>query len=175
MVQMPYLEEKSDGRSTFIQVSKATLVPNNELCWISGKITGINIKENNSATPFLFEGEPELELGFTDLKLDLQEKNIKVPVFNDSVIFCNTIDLSQELYTNSEFIAFQCQDSELSQIFFFWKRMKKIVISMVFQQIIAVLSIAFPSKIIYLCLMIVETLLSFCHKIYAKKFVVLTL
>ena len=84
MVQMPYLEEKSDGRSTFIQVSKATLVPNNELCWISGKITGINIKENNSATPFLFEGEPELELGFTDLKLDLQEKNIKVSVFNDS-------------------------------------------------------------------------------------------
>ena len=77
MVQMPYLEEKSDGRSTFMQVSKATLVPNNELCWISGKITGINMKENNSATPFLFEGEPELELGFTHLKLDLQEKNIK--------------------------------------------------------------------------------------------------
>ena len=41
---------------------------------------------------------------------------------------------------------------------------------MVFQQIIAVLSIAFPSKIIYLCLMIVETLLSLCHKIYVRKF-----
>ena len=55
-----------------------------ELCWISGKIKGINIKESNSATPFLFEGEPELELGFTDFKLDMREKNIKVPVFNDS-------------------------------------------------------------------------------------------
>ena len=83
MVQMPYLEEKSDGHSAFIQVSKATLAPNNELCWMSGKITGINIKENNSATPLLFEGEQELELGFTDRKLDLQEKNIKIPVFND--------------------------------------------------------------------------------------------
>ena len=83
MVQMPYLEEKSDGRSAFIQVSKATLVPNNELCWISGKITGINIKKNNSATLLLFEGEQELEHGFTDRKLDLQEKNIKIPVFNE--------------------------------------------------------------------------------------------
>ena len=54
----------------------------------------------------------------------------------------------------------------------FWKTMKKIVISMVFPQIIAVLSIAFPSKIIYLFLMIVETLLSLCHKIYVKKFCV---
>ena len=84
MVQMAYLEEKSDGRSAFIQVSKATFIPNNELCRISGKIKGINIKESNSATTFLFEGELELELGFTDFKLDLREKNIKVPVFNDS-------------------------------------------------------------------------------------------
>ena len=84
MVQMPYLEEKSDGRSAFDQVSKATFILNNELCWISGQIKGINIKESNSATPFLFEGEPELKLGLTDFKLDLREKNIKVPLFNDS-------------------------------------------------------------------------------------------
>ena len=95
-------------------------------------------------------------VGKDNVVADYLSRNIK----NElpwSVIFCNTIDLSEQLYTNSEFIAFQCQDSELSQILFFWKRMKKIVISVVFQQIIAVLSIAFPSKIIYLCLMIVET------------------
>ena len=83
-IQMPYLEEKSDGWSTFIQVSKATFIPNNELCWISGKIKAINIKESKPAMPFLFEGELELELGLTVLKLDLREKNINVPVFNDS-------------------------------------------------------------------------------------------
>ena len=70
---------------------------------------------------------------------------------------------------NSEYLAFQCQDSELSII---WKRMKKLVISMVFQQIIAVLSFAFPSKIYFLCLMIVKTLLSLCCKIYVTKFCV---
>lgn len=58
MVQMPYLEENSDGRSAFIQVSSAisTLIPNNELRWISVKIKSININESNSATPFLFKG-----------------------------------------------------------------------------------------------------------------------
>ena len=39
-----------------------------------------------------------------------------------SVISCNTIDLSHQLYTNSEFIAFQRQDSELSQIFNFLEK-----------------------------------------------------
>lgn len=53
-----------------------------------------------------------------------------------------------------------------------WKRTKKLVISMVFQQIIAVLSFAFSSKIFFLCLMIAKTLLSLCHKIYVTKFCV---
>ena len=41
-----------------------------------------------------------------------------------SVISCDTIKLSQQLYMNSEYLAFQCQDSELSIIYYLEKNEK---------------------------------------------------
>ena len=60
-------------------------------------------------------------VGKDNVVADYLSRNIK----NElpwSVISCNAIELSQQLYTNSEFIAFQRQDSELSQIFNFLEK-----------------------------------------------------
>ena len=83
-VSMPYFEEKSDGRSAFIQVSKATVIPSNELCWVSGKIKGVNITKQDPDSSFLFEGQPELNIELPDLKMNLINKSVQLPVYNDS-------------------------------------------------------------------------------------------
>ena len=82
-MSMPYLGEKSDGRSAFIQVSKATIVPSNELCWVPGKVKGVNINTQNPDTSFLFEGQSQLEVELLDIKMNLTKKVVKMPVFND--------------------------------------------------------------------------------------------
>ena len=60
-------------------------------------------------------------VGKENVVADYLSRNIKDEL-PWSVISCNTIELSQQLYTNSEFIAFQCQDSKLSQIFNFLEK-----------------------------------------------------
>ena len=76
---MPCLLEKSDGCSAFFQVSCTGHFYSNQLCVRSSKIEKVSMLKRvvQLHHSYSFQREPELELVFIDLKLDLRERMSK--------------------------------------------------------------------------------------------------
>ena len=81
-IAMPYVEEKSSTPRAFIQVAKVTIVPENEVAWIKGKVKGLSRNEDKQ---FLFEGSSnENSLEFADIQMHGEQRTVAMPVFNTS-------------------------------------------------------------------------------------------
>ena len=67
-----------------MQVAKTTLIPDNTVQFIEGKVKGLS-KSNFGQKEFFFEGELSNEdIEIPDLQLGIDNRNLRMPIINHS-------------------------------------------------------------------------------------------
>ena len=83
-IKLKYFVEKVATSSAFIQVAKTTLIPDNTVQFIKGKVKGLS-KSNLLQKEFFFEGELLNEdIEIPDLQLGIDNRNLRMPIINHS-------------------------------------------------------------------------------------------
>ena len=81
-IAMLYVEEKSSTPCAFIQVANVTIVRENEVAWIKGKVKGLSRNEDKQ---FLLEGNSnENSREFADIRMHAEQRTVAIQVFNTS-------------------------------------------------------------------------------------------